>query len=78
MVSIAEATIYSTARQSPVLLMDWTVAGITPPTVPSPVPEAPPPSPQEMPEPRAPMGDPPPIENPIPVREPPITLPLQS
>ena len=80
MVCVSEAVSHSNARRGAVLLMDWGVAGITPPTVPSPVPETPPPPPppQEMPEPKEPIGTPSPMENPVPVREPPVTLPPQS
>ena len=78
MVCVSEATSYSNARRGAVLLMDWDVAGITPPTVPSPVPETQPPPPQEMPEPKEPIGTPPPMENPVPVREPPVTVPPRS
>lgn len=59
----------------PVLLADWNAAGITPPP---PVPEVPDPAPQEIPEPLGPVEAPPPMENPIPVREPPATRPTQS
>ena len=59
-------------------LDDRDVAGITPPSTPPPVPETPEPSPQEIPEPLGPVEAPPPMENPIPVREPPVTRPLQS
>lgn len=78
MVCVSEAVSHSNARRGAVLLMDWGVAGITPPTVPSPVPETQPPPPQEMPEPKEPIGTPPPMENPVPVREPPVTLPPRS
>ena len=78
MVCVSEPTSYSNARRGAVLLMDWDLAGITPPTVPSPVPETPTPPPQEMPEPKEPIGTPSPMENPVPVREPPVTLPPQS
>lgn len=46
-------------------------------TIPT-VPESAPPTPPEMPEPLEPLGAPPPTEDPIPVREPPTTLPPQS
>jgi hypothetical protein len=59
-------------------LADRDVAGIPPPNTPMPVPETPEPSPQEIPEPLGPVEAPPPLENPIPVREPPVTRPLQS
>ena len=52
-------------------------AGITPPNVPLPVPERTPPIPPEMPGIKQPLGMPAPTENPIPVREPPTTLPPQ-
>lgn len=79
MVSTADTTSYTSgARRGPVLLMDWDVAGITPPNVPMPVPEVPPPAPPEMPERKEPIGDPAPLESPVPVREPPATLPPQS
>ena len=78
MLSISEYLGTSNSRRAAVLLMDWNVAGITPPNVPQPVPENPTPSPQEMPERREPIGDPGPIESPVPVREPPMTLPPQS
>ena len=78
MVCVSEATSYSNARRAAVLLMDWDLAGITPRTVPSPVPETPPPPPQEMPEPKEPIGTPSPMENRVPVREPPVTLTSQS
>ncbi len=51
-----------TARRIPTLLMDWTVAGITPPSSPAPdlpVPEKPTPLPPEMPEPAPPVEEPP-------------------
>lgn len=47
-------------------------------TPPPPVPENPVPTPPEMPNHPGPVGVPPPLENPIPVREPPSTLPPQS
>ncbi len=51
----------------------------TPLTQPNvPVPEAPISAPPEVPNPPAPLGAPPPLESPIPVREPPTTLPPQS
>lgn len=53
---------------------NWICSGVTPPP---PVPESPVPSPTELPQPKAPIGEPPPLENPIPVREPPTTLPAQ-
>lgn len=59
----------------PVLLADWNAAGITPPP---PVPEVPPPAPQELPEPVTPVQDPPPMENPVPVREPPASHPIRA
>ncbi len=52
-------------------------AGITPPNVPMPVPERTPPLPPEMPGVKEPLGMPAPTENPIPMREPPTTLPPQ-
>ena len=64
-----------TQRCIPRLLVSWDQAQITPPP---PVPENPLPSPPEMPDPHGPVGVPPPMENPIPVREPPTTLPPQS
>ena len=78
MLSFANATSYPSARRAPVLLMDWAVAGITPPVGPIPVPEFPPSTPPEFPEPLQPLGAPPPTENPTPMREPPVTLPPQS
>lgn len=48
------------------------------PLVPLPVPENPVPSPPEFPDPHGPVGEPLPMENPIPVREPPTTLPPRS
>lgn len=43
-----------------------------------PMPEKPTPLPPEMPQPAQPIGEPSPMENPIPMREPPATLPPQS
>ena len=69
------------ATTMPLLLKDWAYAefqvDITPPP-PVPVPERPTQIPLEFPDPHAPIGEPPPLENPIPVREPPATLPAQS
>lgn len=80
MVCVAEAIGHSNARRAPVLLMDWKIVGITPPEMPMPmpVPESPPPAPMEVPETKDPVGAPAPTESPIPVREPPSTLPPQS
>jgi len=64
-----------TQRCLPRLLASWDHAEITQPL---PVPENPVPSPREIPDPHGPVGVPPPMENPIPVREPPSTLPPQS
>lgn len=74
--SIAIAASRSGSRKAPVLLMDWDVLGISEPNLP--VPEAPTPTPPEMPGTHEPLGAPAPAENPIPVREPPSTLPPQS
>jgi hypothetical protein len=76
MVSLASNVSYSGSRKAPVLLMDWRVAGIEQPELP--VPEAPTPTPPEMPGTGVPLGAPAPAENPIPVREPPSTLEPQS
>jgi hypothetical protein len=65
----------TTARRAPMLLMDWKLHGHAPPDLP--VPEIPPHTPTEIPEPKEPLGVPAPTENPIPVREPPTTLPPQ-
>ena len=47
------------------------------PPIQMPVPESPTPLPPEMPQPVLPITEPSPTENPIPVREPPSTLPPQ-
>ncbi len=78
MLCFATAAPVAPPRRAPVLLMDWDEVGITPPDTPAPVPEMPPVSPPEFPEHREPLGAPPPNENPIPVREPPATLPPQA
>lgn len=78
MVSLEKAASFSKAGRGPVLLMDWAVAGITPPNLPKPVPETPPQIPPDIPDSKEPLGVPGPIESPVPVREPPITLPPQS
>lgn len=78
MLGIQTGANYSNAGRGPVLLMDWAVAGITPPNVPMPVPEIPPQLPPDVPDSKEPLGDPAPMESPIPVREPPTTLPPQS
>jgi|GEM_PF-6581149 len=44
----------------------------------TPMPDKPTPLPPEMPQPAQPIGEPSPMENPIPMREPPATLPPQS
>ena len=55
------------------------VAGTTgSPPLEMPVPEKPTPLPPEMPQPVLPITEPSPTENPIPVREPPTTIPPQS
>jgi hypothetical protein len=59
-------------------LADRKAAGVETPNTPMPVPETPEPLPQEIPEPLGPVEAPPPMENPIPVREPSVTRPLQS
>lgn len=70
----------STARRIPTLLMDWAVAGITPPSpAPDlPVPEKPSPLPPEMPTPTQPLEAPAPMENPVPIREPGTTYSPQA
>lgn len=78
MLSFAHAASSQPARRAPVLLMNWEEVGITPPEAPAPVPEMPPVSPPEFPQHPEPLGAPPPYENPIPVREPPATLPPQA
>ena len=65
----------SARRRAPRLCVDWNNVETPPPTMP--VPEKPTPLPPEMPQPQVPVGAPPPTENPIPMREPPITLPTQ-
>jgi hypothetical protein len=78
MVSIADVIPLSNGKRAPVLLVDWKLVGITQPEPQMPVPEIPPPLPPEMPQPLEPLGAPPPTENPVPMREPPMTLPPQS
>jgi hypothetical protein len=78
MVSIAEVIPLSNTKRTPALLVDWKRMGITPADQPMPVPEMPPQAPPEMPQPMEPLGAPPPTENPVPLREPPVTLPPQS
>lgn len=75
MVSYATTTPPLTARRTPTHLADGTFVGHTQPDLP--VPEVPAPTPAEVPEPKEPLGAPAPTENPIPVREPPTTLPPQ-
>lgn len=69
-----------TARRIPTLLMDWAVAGITPPspTPDLPVPERPTPLPPEMPEPTQPLEIPPLTESPGPFHEPGMTYATQA
>lgn len=57
----------------PRLWLAW--RGVQTPPPRTPVPERPTPLPPEMPQPLPPIGEPPPLENPIPMREPPATLP---
>ena len=78
MVSIADVIPLSSTKRPPALLVDWARMGITQAVDPMPVPEIPPPLPPEMPQPLEPLGAPPPTENPVPMREPPATLPPQS
>ncbi len=67
----------SAPRRRPRLCMAWSTAETPSPHMPE-VPEKPTPLPPEMPLPQGPIGTPPPMENPIPVREPPATLPPES
>ncbi len=76
--SPAETTCDSNALGAPTLLVDVNAAGIAPPNTPLPVPEIPPSIPPEIPDTTPPFGVPAPTESPVPVREPPVTLPLQS
>ena len=61
-------------RCVPRLLARWDYAEITPPP---PVPENPTPSAPEISDPHGPVSVPPPMEHPIPVRDPPTTRPTQ-
>lgn len=58
---------YETQPRIPVLLTNWTTAGITPPP---PVPESPMPVPPDYPGTQDP---PPPVEDPVPWQDPPDT-----
>ena len=60
----------------PMLVRGWDLAEVTPPSLPEP--NGPTPLPPDIPEPPKPQDAAPPMENPIPVREPPATLPPQS
>ncbi len=66
----------SATRRPPRLCMDWNTVETTPPHLPEP--QKPTPLPPEMPGPLGPIGTPTPTENPVPVREPPVTLPPES
>ncbi len=75
MINIAETTSHTNSRVTPAA---GSLAATTPPIQPLPVPGNLPLIPPEIPEIKEPLGTPSPTENPIPVREPPMTTPPQS
>lgn len=78
MINTAETTRYSNAQGATAMPPAGNVAVTAPPIQPLPMPGNPPLIPPEMPVPNEPLGAPAPTENPIPVREPPVTTPPQS